>query len=231
MMLDNDRPTQIDAFSATDDNAVQPLDMPDGDAVVYPSAFPDHERLLRILLESVAWRQHVITLYGRAVAAPRLSAWYGDPGASYSYSGLRLDPLPWNQTLMEVKQTVDALAGVHFNSALINLYRDGQDSVGWHSDAEPELGKNPIIASVSLGAVRRFVLQHKKRPIRITLDLEPGSTLLMKGCTQHHWRHALLKTRQAVGPRINLTFRVVVAPRHRSARAKYSTRMRDNIIL
>jgi alkylated DNA repair dioxygenase AlkB len=185
--------------------------MPDGNVLLYPSTFPDHNSLFQTLLTTTPWQQHVLTLYGRPIAAPRLSAWYGDKGAIYSYSGLRLEPLPWNTTLLNIKQRLDDLANVSFNSVLMNLYRDGQDSMGWHSDAEPELGKNPVIASVSLGAVRRFNFQHKKRVMRISLDLESGSTLLMKGDTQHCWRHSLPKTRKAIGPRINLTFRRIVS--------------------
>jgi alkylated DNA repair dioxygenase AlkB len=141
---------------------------------------------------------------------PRLSAWYGDAGAVYTYSGLRLEPLPWTPVLLEIKQATERLSGTRFNSVLLNLYRDGQDSMGWHSDDEPELGPEPVIASVSLGALRRFVFQHKKRRWRIALDLEPGSVLLMAGATQHHWRHALPKTRRPVAPRINLTFRTIL---------------------
>jgi alkylated DNA repair dioxygenase AlkB len=190
---------------------VQHLAMPEGDVLLYSLLFPDHNTLFQTLFATTPWQQHVLTLYGRPMAAPRLSAWYGDEGAIYSYSGLRLQPLPWNTTLLNIKQRLDDLADVNFNSVLINLYRDGQDSMGWHSDAEPELGKNPVIASVSLGAMRRFNFQHKKRSLRIALDLKSGSTLLMKGATQHYWQHSLPKTRKAVGPRINLTFRRIVS--------------------
>lgn len=187
------------------------IPMSDADVLLYRGVFPAlrQERLYRALLDEVAWEQHVIKVFGRSVAAPRLSAWYGDPGAGYSYSGMRLEPLSWNPTLLEIKMIVEALAETEFNSALLNLYRDGRDSVGWHSDAEPELGRNPVIASVSLGAVRRFMFQHKKRGTRVSLDLEPGSVLLMRGPTQHQWRHQLPKTRKPVGRRINLTFRII----------------------
>lgn len=191
---------------------VKHLAMPDGEVFLYPLTFSEHNSLFQTLLVTTPWQQHVLTLYGRPVAEPRLSAWYGDEEAVYSYSGLRLEPLTWNKTLLKMKRRLDDLAGVCFNSVLMNLYRDGQDSMGWHSDAEPELGRNPVIASVSLGAVRRFNFQHKKRPVRISLYLETGSTLLMKGTTQHYWRHSLPKTRKAVGPRINLTFRRIVSP-------------------
>lgn len=187
------------------------IPMADADVYLYRNVFPpaQQERLFRTLLDEAAWQQHVIKIFGRSVAAPRLSAWYGDSGAHYSYSGLRLEPLSWNAPLLEIKSSVEALADTLFNSALLNLYRDGRDSVGWHSDAEPELGRNPVIASVSLGAMRRFVFQHKKRGTGVALELESGSVLLMCGPTQHQWRHQLPKTRKPVGKRINLTFRII----------------------
>ncbi len=187
------------------------LPMADAEVVLYKGVFSIERqgRLFQSLLHDVPWQQHVLKVYGRSIAAPRLSAWYGDPGASYSYSGVRLEPLSWTPSLLEIKSVVEALAATTFNSALLNLYRDGRDSVGWHSDAEPELGRNPVIASLSLGAVRRFMFRHKKRAMRISLDLEPGSVLLMRGPTQHYWRHQLPKTRKLVGKRINLTFRII----------------------
>lgn len=198
--------------SDLDFEAVEDLVMPDGKATLYRGVFcgAEHDRLFQALQQQVDWQQHVITLYGRAVAAPRLSAWYGDPGAVYRYSGLRLEPLPWTAIVDEIKAKAERFAGVRFNSALLNLYRDGRDSVGWHSDAEPELGRDPVIASISLGAVRRFTLRHKKQRLQIALDLEPGSVLVMAGATQHHWRHQLSKTSRPVEPRINLTFRRIV---------------------
>ena len=190
---------------------VEPIPMADAEVYFYREVFSasEHDRLLQSLLSEIPWQHHMVTVYGRRLPAPRLSAWYGDPGASYRYSGLHLQPLPWISTLLEVKSAVQALTGTRFNSVLLNLYRDGRDSVGWHSDAEPELGRNPVIGSVSLGARRRFLLQHKKRGHRVALVLEPGSVLLMRGTTQHFWRHQLPKTDRRVGLRINLTFRVV----------------------
>jgi alkylated DNA repair dioxygenase AlkB len=187
------------------------LPMCDAAVVLHRRVFcgADHDRLFAALRDSIAWEQHKIRVYGRTLAAPRLSAWYGDPGAVYRYSGLRLEPVAWAPPLLEIKARVEALAGSAFNSVLLNLYRDGQDSVGWHSDAEPELGRNPIVASVSLGAERRFVFQHKKRRHCLQLDLEPGSVLIMGGSTQHYWRHQLPKTARPVGARINLTFRTI----------------------
>lgn len=193
------------------DRLEQKIAIPDGQLRLYRQVFgSEHEDLFRVLRDETPWQQQVITLYGRPVASPRLSAWYGDPGAVYRYSGLRLEPLPWTVALLEIRRMTEEQVGAHFNSVLLNLYRDGQDSMGWHSDAEQELGPNPTIASVSLGAVRRFVLQHKRRKdLRVDLDLEPGSVLLMAGALQHHWRHALPKTRLPVGARINLTFRLI----------------------
>jgi alkylated DNA repair dioxygenase AlkB len=191
----------------------QRLSLPDAEVLLYRGVFPTARQrvLFHSLRHGVPWEQHMLKLFGRTVSAPRLSAWYGDAGAVYSYSGLRLEPLPWTPTLAQIKETVQQVAGVGFNSALLNLYRHGSDSVGWHSDAECELGRNPSIASVSLGAVRRFEMEHKKRRQRVSLDLEPGSVLVMAGPTQHHWRHRLTKTRRGVGVRINLTFRRVRA--------------------
>jgi alkylated DNA repair dioxygenase AlkB len=196
--------------------AVERLELPDGEGVLYRRAFASVESadLFAALQRETPWRQHVITLYGRSIASPRLSAWYGDPGAVYSYSGLRLEPEPWTPTLRIVRERVEALAMARFNSVLLNLYRDGQDSMGWHSDDEPELGRNPVIASVSLGAARRFLLQHKKQRLRVELLLEDGDVLVLGGATQHHWRHHVPKTRQPVGSRINLTFRTILGRQH-----------------
>ena len=204
---------QTELFVANNDPecSFERLDLPDGDVSLYRNVFtgPKHDDLLRTLLTATPWQQHRITIPGRSLAAPRLSAWYGDPEAVYSYSGLELQPLAWTPTLWKIKTVADAIAKTRFNSVLLNLYRDGRDSVGWHSDAEPELGPNPVIASVSLGATRRFVLRHQRKPLRIELALEGGSVLVMAGTTQHYWRHQLPKTRQPVGPRVNLTFRVI----------------------
>lgn len=135
----------------------------------------------------------------------------GDPGANYQYSGLTLSPHSWNKTVATIKRQIDKICGHQFNSVLINLYRSGQDSNGWHSDDEPELEENPIIASFSLGATRRFRLRHKYRKdiLSYTFDLTSGSLLLMSGTTQKYWQHCLTKTKKTVGPRINLTFRKV----------------------
>jgi len=171
------------------------------------------ERLLGELLEGLPWEVHRIRLFGREVDSPRLSCWIGNPDAVYRYSGSRFVPRPWTASLEALRGRLQHELGRPFNSVLANLYRDGRDTMGWHSDDEPELGPEPLIASLSLGAVRRFVLRRRDDPGRkLALGLEPGSLLLMGGTTQRYWKHALPRTARPVGPRINLTFRQI-APR------------------
>ncbi|MDH3451951.1 MAG: alpha-ketoglutarate-dependent dioxygenase AlkB [Gammaproteobacteria bacterium] len=162
------------------------------------------------LLADIAWEQHELRMFGRRVKAPRLSAWYGDRGAGYAYSGVQLSPQAWVAPLREVKSTVESLCDCAFNSVLLNRYRHGTDSMGWHSDDELELGADPVIASVSLGAPRLFRLRHKQERERTYSLVLPGaSVLLMSGATQRCWQHSLPKTRRDCGQRINLTFRTV----------------------
>ncbi len=179
----------------------------DGEAFLYPNALTrwHADRLFEQLQRTIEWRQEVATVMGRRLPIPRLTAWHG--AAGYVYSGIRMQPTPWTPALLELKDIAETLAGQPFNSVLLNLYRDGRDSVSWHADNEPGLGHDPVIASLSLGAVRRFQLKHRRSPDRVALDLPHGSCLIMAGATQHHWLHQLPKTAQAVGPRINLTFR------------------------
>jgi alkylated DNA repair dioxygenase AlkB len=182
----------------------------DGDVFLYPQALApaDADRLLGELMMVIDWRQEVATLMGRRVPIPRLTAWHGQAG--YVYSGIRMAPAPWNPPLLELKALAEARAGQRFNSVLLNLYRDGRDSVAWHADNEPGLGRNPVIASVSLGATRRFQLKHRRCAERVGIDLPHGSCLIMAGATQHHWLHQLPKTARPVGPRVNLTFRRMI---------------------
>jgi alkylated DNA repair dioxygenase AlkB len=163
--------------------------------------------LIRLRAE-LDWSQREIVLFGRRHLQPRLVAWHGDPGASYSYSGQTLHPAPWHPVLLDIRERLAACTAAAFNSVLANAYRDGSDSMGWHRDDEPELGAEPVIASVSLGAPRRLLIRERKRPSQ-GLTLEAGSLLLMQGEFQRRFRHALPKTRQAVGLRINLTYRLV----------------------
>jgi alkylated DNA repair dioxygenase AlkB len=173
----------------------------------YPAAEAD--RWFKVLMENTPWRQDEIAVWGKTHLQPRLTAWYGDPGRAYSYSGITMQPLPWTPELLQIKSALEEFAGASFNSVLINLYRDQQDSVGWHSDNEPELGKNPVIASLSLGETRTFKLKHKsnKQQKPLALDLTHGSLLIMGGSTQECWLHAVDKERSARRARINLTFR------------------------
>jgi alkylated DNA repair dioxygenase AlkB len=163
------------------------------------------------LVTETPWRHDEIFVYGRKVLQPRLTAWYGDLGARYAYSGIELTPLPWPPLLADLKARVEGAAGARFNSLLMNLYRDGRDSVSWHSDAEPELGRNPVIASLSFGGVRKFQLRSRPPlpPARREIALGHGDLLVMRGATQHEWAHQVPKTAARTGPRINLTFRLV----------------------
>lgn len=167
--------------------------------------------LFEHLHAALPWQVHRVRMFGRALDAPRLSCWIGDPEARYRYSGTTHAPGPWPDTLDAVRARLAREAGVAFNSVLANLYRDGRDCMGWHSDDEPELGSCPVIASLSLGATRRFVLKHRREPARRVFELPNGSLLMMRGDTQRDWRHALPRTARAVGSRINLTFRRVFA--------------------
>lgn len=190
------------------------FDLPDAELHYRPQFFPKQtaDRLLQELMEKIEWTQNKIRFYGKESLVPRLEAWYGDPGKSYAYSGIQMNPKPWTKELVEIKEAIEKEAGVPFNSVLINYYRDGKDRVAWHSDDEKELGHNPIIGSVSLGAERKFKLRHKKykeNGLKTEIMLQHGSFLLMKGPTQHHWMHEIPRTAKPIGPRINLTFRII----------------------
>ncbi len=188
------------------------LAMPDAEVYLDREFFTadESDTLLADLTAHIAWEQKAIQFMGKHVMQPRLIAWYGDEGKSYRYSGLTVQPLAWTPTLLMMKARVEAVAAMTFNSVLLNLYRDGQDSVGWHSDDEPELGTNPVIASVSLGATRNFQFKHKHEPdLKLSVELTHGCLLLMRGTTQHFWKHQIPKTKKVSAPRINLTFRVI----------------------
>lgn len=190
------------------------ITLPDAELCYYPKLFPTThaDTLLISLKDDIEWTQNTIRFYGRESLVPRLEAWYGDPGMSYSYSGIHMEPKPWTKDLLIIKQAIEPLAGVAFNSVLINYYRDGKDRVAWHSDDEKELGENPVIGSVSLGEERKFKLRHKQyktNGLKHEIMLRHGSFLLMKGTTQHHWMHEIPRTAKPIGPRINLTFRII----------------------
>lgn len=188
------------------------LNLPEADVVFFPHFFTLEEgsELFLKLTQEITWEQRQISFFGQLVNQPRLVAWYGDPDAVYTYSNTTFEPLPWLPLLTEIKSRIEPFAGVTFNSVLCNLYRDGSDSMGLHSDDEPELRAVPVIASVSFGATRTLHFRHKKRKdLKHSLDLTHGSLLLMQGSTQQFWKHGVPKTSKPVGPRINLTFRVV----------------------
>jgi len=169
--------------------------------------------LYNCLLNQVAWQQHSVRLFDKEYQSPRLSAWYGDPDTVYHYSGSTMDvPAPWSDPLQALRERVQAATRCCFNSVLLNYYRDGNDGVGPHSDDETELGARPVIASVSLGETRRFILHPRKfNPARsILFNLTHGSLLVMYGLCQRQWKHSVPKTKKPIGPRINLTFRNVV---------------------
>lgn len=168
---------------------------------------------LRRLIAEVPWRAESVVVWGQQMAQPRMVAWFGDAGKSYAYSGIQLHPVAWTPLLLGIRTRVEDVVGSSFNSVLLNYYRNHRDSMGFHSDDEPELGLQPVIASVSLGEARTFVMKHKSskllRPVH--LRLPSGSLLLMKGDTQRNWKHGIPKQVRPCGPRINLTFRQIVS--------------------
>lgn len=168
------------------------------------------DALMQALLAQVQWEVHRIRMFGRVVDSPRLSSWIGDADASYRYSGTQFAPQPWLEALQPVRTRLQDETGHPFNSVLVNRYRSGNDAMGWHSDDEPELGAQPLIASLSLGATRRFAFKHRDdAALKQTLELGHGDLLLMGGDTQRHYKHALPRTVKPVGERINLTFRQI----------------------
>lgn len=205
----------FDLFSS--EGELQSVPMPDAEIYYLPQVQLGSApaNLLRVLIDQVPWRSEHVVIWGKRHLQPRLIAWYGDVGQRYTYSGIRLEPLPWSGLLLPVKAMIEAVADTQFNSVLLNYYRDHRDSMGFHSDDEPELGARPVIASLSLGEERTFVLKHKSnvgvKPVR--LKLESGSLLLMKGDTQRNWKHGIEKETRPCGPRVNLTFRRILHAR------------------
>lgn len=184
-----------------------------GNLLTYDPAFlegMESLRLLDLLGTTVPWEQHPVTVFGKTLLTPRLTAWYGDPRSVYRYSGSRFDPLPWTPPLLEMKTRVESHTGAVFNSVLLNYYRDGSDSVAWHSDHEEELGDKPLIASVSLGQERKFEFRKKlDHRLKYALKLGNGSLLIMKGRLQDEWEHRIPKSSAPMIPRIGLTFRMI----------------------
>ena len=184
----------------------------DGEVYFYPDSFTKEERvsLFEELKTTVRWKQEPIKIFGREVMQPRLTAWYGDGDKPYSYSGITMQPEAWTPALELIKNRIEELSGTRYTSALLNYYRNQQDSMGWHCDNEKELGPNPVIGSVSFGEAREFQFRHYfEKTLKKSILLTDGSFLLMKGSTQHYWEHALPKRRRVLGGRINLTFRKI----------------------
>ncbi len=188
------------------------LQLPDSDIRYYPN-FLNSEKAnfyFKVLRKNVVWQHDDITIFGKTYAQPRLTALFGTNGKPYSYSNITMRPYEFTPELLEIKNKIEAKTEVVFTTALLNLYRDGNDSNGWHADNEKELGKNPVIASITLGQERFFHLKHRtKKELKHKLLLEHGSLLLMKGKTQHHWLHQIAKTKKPIGERMNLTFRLI----------------------
>jgi len=171
----------------------------------------EKEKLAQIKFKNIKWTHDQIRMFGKIIYVPRYSSWHGDAYTNYTYSGLKMQPKPWNKGLNFIKQKVNEIAGLNFNSVLLNWYRDGIDSMGWHADDEKELGQNPVIASVNFGATRRFLVRRKdNHKEKIEIALKHGTLLIMSGEMQHYWQHSVPKEKKVGEDRLNLTFRVIV---------------------
>lgn len=188
------------------------LNMPDADVLYYPQFFNNEtsDRYLKLLLKTIEWQEDSIKVFGKTYLQPRLTALYANNSNSYTYSNITMYPLMFTDDLLEIKSAIENEIGTTFTSCLANLYRNGQDSNGWHADNEKELGKQPIIASITFGAERIFHFKHKKdNTLKTKILLNHGSLLIMKGDTQNNWLHQLPKTKKRIAERINLTFRII----------------------
>lgn len=187
------------------------VSIPNGEYIYLPNFFTKSESDLyfQILKNEILWKQESMNMYGKQVMFPRLTSWYGDNNKPYSFSGITLRPHPWTNELLEIKNKIEPPSKTQFNSVLLNRYRNGNDSISWHTDAEKELGINPIIASVNFGATNKFQLRHIETKEKIEIELTHGSLLIMQGELQHFWQHQVPKTARKVNERINLTFRVI----------------------
>jgi alkylated DNA repair dioxygenase AlkB len=183
-----------------------------GEFIYLPNFFNKQESdtFFNSLKNNVLWKQESMNMYGKRVNFPRLTSWYGDNDKPYSFSGITLNPNPWSDELIQIKNRIEPKSNAIFNSVLLNRYRSGSDSISWHTDAEKELGRNPIIASVNFGATRKFQLKHNETKDIVEINLTHGSLLIMQGELQHFWKHQIPKTTQKVFERINLTFRVII---------------------
>jgi alkylated DNA repair dioxygenase AlkB len=189
------------------------LDLPDAIFEYYPNFFTQEkaDELYKLLLENTPWQQDIITVYGKNHLQPRLTALYGNEGKPYKYSNIIMHPNPWNATLIYMKELVEEKANHNFTTVLLNQYRNEKDSNGWHADNERELGRDPIIASISLGEERNFQLKHNtKKEVKQNLVLKHGSLILMKEGSQTHYKHQIPKVSKPKNTRINLTFRTIL---------------------
>ncbi|KAA2245103.1 alpha-ketoglutarate-dependent dioxygenase AlkB [Chitinophaga agrisoli] len=201
---------QLSVFSG--DASRHEVILQDGALAYYPQFFTGAvaDGYFRDLQANIPWKQESMNMYGKEVLFPRLMAWHGDAGSAYAFSGKTYVPNPWTAALLAIKQQIEPVAGAAFNSVLLNLYRNGRDAMGWHADDEPELGRNPVIASVNFGASRRFMLRYKQNhQLKYELELAHGSLLIMKGTLQHYWQHQVPRTAKPLASRINLTFRMI----------------------
>ncbi|RDI58274.1 alpha-ketoglutarate-dependent dioxygenase AlkB family protein [Flavobacterium glaciei] len=188
------------------------LDLPDAEIIYYPQFFDKEQAdiIFTELIKKIPWQHDEIRVYGKIHPQPRLTALFGNEGKPYSYSNITMQPHPWNLLLQKLKTKIEKVSDTIFTTVLLNQYRDGKDSNGWHADNEKELGTNPVIASLSFGAERTFQLKHNlNKDLKKSIVLEHGSLLLMKGSTQHFWKHQIPKTAKPIDPRVNLTFRVI----------------------
>ena len=188
------------------------FNIPDSEIEYYPNFFESSRanELFEKLKNEIPWQQDHIKVFGKIHLQPRLTSLFGNEGKPYSYSNIVMQPDPWNPLLMSIKNEIEVICNENFTTVLLNYYRDGRDSNGWHADNEKELGQNPVIASISFGTERYFHLQHNTiKEQKLKINLEHGSLLIMKGATQHFWKHQIPKTAKEIGPRINLTFRII----------------------
>lgn len=185
------------------------LNLPDADVYYTPNFVEQPDALMRILLDSLHWKQRPVRVFNQTHRTPRMAAWCADDGGQYQYSGSGDPNQPWTPELWVLKQQLEQHCQQPFNGALLNHYRNGHDHMGWHSDDENSLGEQPVIASVSLGAIRTFQFKHKCSKQRVDIALENGSLLVMQGDTQTHWQHALPKRLRENEARLNVTFRLI----------------------
>lgn len=185
----------------------------DGSVIIFDSVLDhlDHHSVFSHLINDVPWKSNTITMFGKQHLEPRRTAWFGDEGAMYTYSGIQMTPLPWTETLLTLRDICQQYSNSAFNSVLLNLYRNGHDRMGWHADNEPELGLEPVIASLSLGATRRFRFRHRSTKKIVECELTHGSLLVMRGVTQSFWVHEIPRQTRITDPRVNLTFRKILS--------------------